>query len=190
MNNKNKEYFPLIEKENNTLALYICFKENKIRVSKEIFLQFFGVHKQRLINGNKHYFIVYKNQEHTVFNELSKDEYRIYQSFVSMEIREQNIYDRYIENKKVSENKLFNKGVKKDTNDIVSRLYETEIYKILYVAIESLPEIQKRRLILHYQKGLSLAQIAQKEHCSKSSVQCSIRIALNALKEKLNKFRN
>ena len=189
MNNKDKEYLPMIEKENNIQTLYICFKDKKIRVSKEIFLQFFGVHKQILINGSKHYFIVYKNQEYIVFNELPKEEYCIYQSFVSMEIREQNIYDRYIEHKEVSENNLFHKGVNKDTNDIVSILYEAEIHRALYEAIESLSIIQKRRLSLHYQNGLSLAQIAQKERCSKSSVQCSIQSALATLNKKLKKFK-
>lgn len=189
MNNKYKDYYPEIEIIDDSVTLYVCFKNKKVQVTKEVFLQFFGVHKQILINGRKHYFIVYKNQEYTVFNELPKEEYCIYQSFVSMEIREQNIYDRYIEHKEVSENKLFHKRVNKDTNDIVSILYEAEIHRALYEAIESLSIIQKRRLSLHYQNGLSLAQIAQKEHCSKSSVQCSIHSALATLNKKLKKFK-
>lgn len=58
---KNKEYYPVIEKTSNTYALYICFKDSKIKVSKEIFLQFFGLHKQISCNGRKHYFIIYHN---------------------------------------------------------------------------------------------------------------------------------
>lgn len=185
MINKDKEYLPMIEKENNIQTLYICFKDKKIRVSKEIFLQFFGVHKQILINGSKHYFIVYKNQEHTVFNELPKDEYHMYQSFVSMEIRERNIYERYIEHNEVSETKLYHKGIKKDSDDIVGRLYKAEIYKMLYEAIESLSVLQNRRLILYYFKGLTLAQIAQKEGCSISAVKCCIDHALGNLKHRM-----
>ena len=73
---------------------------------------------------------------------------------------------------------------------MVELLYKEDMVKALYEAIASLPEVQRRRLILHYIDGLSLAQIAQKEHCAKSSIQCSIRIALHALYEKLEKFKD
>ena len=77
-----------------------------------------------------------------------------------------------------------------DHDDMVELLYKEDMVKALYEAIASLPEVQRRRLILHYIDGLSLAQIAQKEHCAKSSIQCSIRIALHALYEKLEKFKD
>lgn len=191
MENK-EEYIPFIKTVENQQQYYIEFedvygKRNCIQVTETIFLQFFGIHQHA---RNEHYYIVYESNDHSIKKEVTKDKYYQYQSFKSMDIHEKNIFDRYIEHKELSEAMLYQKSRKKNTESIIDHLYKESVVKALYKAIASLPEIQKRRLILHYQKGLSLAQIAQKEHCSKSSVQCSIRIALNALKEKLNKFRD
>ena len=54
----------------------------------------------------------------------------------------------------------------------------------LHKAIENLPEIQKRRLILYYFVGLTLENIAKSESCSIHSVH----VAIERSKEKIKKF--
>lgn len=188
------KYKPLIKATREQQQYYIKFedvhgKQTCIQVTEAIFLQFFGIHRHVRNEHEEHYYIVYESSDYYIKKEVTKDMYYQYQSFKSMDIHEKNIFDRYIEHKKLSEAKLYQKSRKKDEESMIDHLYKESVIKTLYQAVASLPEVQKRRLLLHYQKGLSLAQIAQKERCSKSSVQGSIRIALNTLREKLNKFR-
>lgn len=194
MNGK-KEYASLIKISKEDTKYYIVFHDvnkrlNCIQVTEEIFLQFFGIHQHNKDLQKEHYYIVYENHEVSIKKEVTKEEYRMYQSFRSIEIREQHIYDRYMEHYEQTEEMLYHKRTQKNHDDIVELLYKEDMVKALYKAIASLPEVQRRRLILHYLDELSLAQIAQKEHCTKSSIQCSIRIALHALYARLEKFKD
>ena len=190
-----EEYTPLIRVEEDQIKYFVVFKDihmqlNRIQVTKEVFLQFFGIHQHYKNLQKEHYYIAYENRDVSIKKEVTKEEYRMYQSFRSIEIREHNIYQRYIEHKELSEAKLFQRSRQKESDTIIDTLYKQSIVKALHEAIASLPEIQRRRLVLHCVDGLSLAQIAQKERCSKSSIQSSIRIALCALYEKLKKFKD
>lgn len=193
MDNK-EEYIPLIKAVKKQPQYYIEFedvhgKRNCIQVTKTIFLQFFGIHRHVRNEHEEHYYIVYENNDYCIKKEVMRDEYYQYQSFKSMDIREKNIFDRYIEHKELSEAMLYQKSRKKNTGSIIDHLYKESVAKALYKAIASLPETQRRRLVLHYLKGLSLAQIAQEESCSKASVQCSIQTALSTLNKKMKKFK-
>ena len=55
----------------------------------------------------------------------------------------------------------------------------------LHRAIAELPEIQKRRLILHFFRKLSYEQIAEMEGCTKRAVKFSVDIALKKIRKKL-----
>ena len=55
-------------------------------------------------------------------------------------------------------------------------------------ALNSLPEIQGRRIEAHYLLGMSQRQIAEAEGVSLNSVSISIRRGLQAMKNYLNKF--
>ena len=51
-------------------------------------------------------------------------------------------------------------------------------------AIDMLPEVQRRRLLLYYFGGYTYDQIAQMEGCTKMAVKFSIDIAIKKLREK------
>ena len=190
-----KEYIPYIKEDNGEIEFTIQFKnihgnKTNVKVTKAVFLQFFGIH-QHVKNGHEdHYFIVFKDRNFLIKQELSLYEYNQFQSFKSIAIHEQNIYDRYIEHCELSETKLYHRKGDNDADSVIDYLNKESIIKELYETLESLPEIQKRRLVLHYLNDLSLAQIAEIEHCSKSSVKCSIMIACRTLNKKLKKFRD
>lgn len=190
-----KEYIPYIKEDNGKIEFTIQFKNThgdkiNVRVTKAVFLQFFGIHQHVKKGYEDHYFIVFKDKNFLIKQEVSLYEYIQFQSFKSIEIHEQNIYDRYIEHCELSEAKLYHRKGDNDADSVIDHLYKEGIINELHEALASLPEVQRRRLILHYQNGLSLAQIAEKECCSKSSVQCSIKIARSTLNEKFKKFRD
>ena len=55
-------------------------------------------------------------------------------------------------------------------------------------AIGELPEVQRKRLLLYYDYGFSLKEIAIMENCSIRAIQYSIEIAKKKLEEKIKKF--
>lgn len=61
-------------------------------------------------------------------------------------------------------------------------------YARLHRAITKLPEIQRRRLILHYFQGLTYERIAEMEGCTKRAVKFSVDIAVEKLKKFFKNF--
>lgn len=91
---ESKDYLPLIKVVNANIRYFIRFKDihkqlNCIEVTEEVFLQFFGVHHHDKAGNEEHYFIVFKDQDHCIKKEVTKERFLGYQSFRSMEIREQ-----------------------------------------------------------------------------------------------------
>lgn len=93
-----------------------------------------------------------------------------------------NEYDRHIEHSQLTELTLNKRASKKqiDLEDLVIKRME---YKKLHNAILKLPEIQKKRLMLYFFKGLTLKKIATIEKTSIRAVQYTISIALKNLKK-------
>ena len=58
-------------------------------------------------------------------------------------------------------------------------------YVRLHAAISSLPEIQRRRLWLHFFEEFTYEEIAVMEGCTKRAVKFSVDLALQKLKEKI-----
>lgn len=136
-----KEYIPFIKEDNGKIEFTIHFKNaygNKInvKVTKAVFLQFFGIH-QHVKNGHEdHYLIVFKDRNFLIKQEISLYEYNQFQSFKSIEIHQQNIYDRYIEHCELSETKLYHRKSDNDADSVIDDLYKESIIKELYESIE------------------------------------------------------
>ncbi len=71
--------------------------------------------------------------------------------------------------------------------DFADLLYRMDSYKHLYAAIDSLSGIQRRRLYLHYYRGLTYRQIAKAEGVSFSTVSDSVTRARKALRKLLTR---
>lgn len=93
-----------------------------------------------------------------------------------------NEVDRHYEHSELTEISLYNRAaaLPESVEDAVLRNLQ---YEALYSAIRSLPETQRRRLILYYFQGLTYAQIAEMEGCTNQTVQESVRAALKNLKK-------
>jgi RNA polymerase sigma factor (sigma-70 family) len=71
--------------------------------------------------------------------------------------------------------------------DFADLLYRMDGYKRLYDAIDTLTEIQRRRLYLHYFRGLTYRQIAELEGISYSTASDSVAQARKALRKLLTR---
>lgn len=70
-----------------------------------------------------------------------------------------------------------------DFADLVDRM---DRINQLYSAIETLSEVQRRRLILYFFHGLNYREIAEKESVNQATVARSVKQAKNILKSRLN----
>jgi RNA polymerase sigma-70 factor (ECF subfamily) len=60
--------------------------------------------------------------------------------------------------------------------------------EILQKAIADLPDIQRRRFLLNCEHGMTYAAIGRLEGCSGNSVKCSVDIAKEKVKKKLEVY--
>lgn len=111
------------------------------------------------------------------------------QAFDEFELRDISYlhqWDKYIEHSEIWEHALNGRAIKKleSVEDVV---LEKLLVERLHRAIQKLPEIQKRRLILYFYDGMTYEQIAKLEGCTKMPVKRSIDAALEKLKKELEK---
>ena len=105
------------------------------------------------------------------------------------EKRQKNEFDRHIEHSVVYENKLHSRVMDKPIS--LEEQFENKlINKELKDAINSLSELQKRRIKMYYFENKTLKEIAEIEGCAIMSVKDSLDIAIDKLEKKLKKFKN
>lgn len=95
-----------------------------------------------------------------------------------------NEWDRHYEHSELTEGSLYDRAVMLPES-VEETVFRNLRYEALHKAMEQLPETQRRRLVLYYFKGLTYAQIADKEGCKYQTVQESIYAALKKLKKLL-----
>ena len=61
--------------------------------------------------------------------------------------------------------------------------------KLFWQAIGELPDVQRKRLLLYYDYGFSLKEIAKLENCSIRAVQYSLDIGKKKLENNLKSFK-
>lgn len=107
-----------------------------------------------------------------LMDELEKDEARIIQSdkrnLEKSELMEMTLYTRAMEKPKSLEDK------------VIEKIEKEKLRK----ALNSLSDMQRRRILLHFKYNLSFSQIAEIEGCSKIAVKYSIDNALEELRKK------
>lgn len=110
----------------------------------------------------------------------------LFRTFVKKERNLRRSDERHLEQSELSEQTLHQRVC-----DVPKSLEEEIDTKIrneqLCEAIEKLPEIQKRRLILYYFEGFTYEQIAVIEGCKKMAVKFSIDIAKEKIKNLFEK---
>ena len=93
-----------------------------------------------------------------------------------------NVVDRHIEQSEQTDESLNARAAVKPTpveDEVIHDIRDKELHTV----IMSLPEVQRRRVILYYFSGLTYEQIAEMEGCTKRAVKFSVDIAIKKLKE-------
>ena len=70
------------------------------------------------------------------------------------------------------------------------RMIEEERNETLCKAVGSLPEIQRRRFLLHYEYEMTYKEIGKIEHCSQQSVGRAVTAAREKIKAEMKKYLN
>jgi RNA polymerase sigma-70 factor (ECF subfamily) len=114
----------------------------------------------------------------------------IYSALFELNKRDRNLTrsdERNIEHSELTDETLIRRAFEKPKG-IEEILLEKEMKKLFWQAIGELPEIQRKRLLLYYDYGFTLKEIAIMENCSIPAIKYSIDIAKKKLEEKIKKL--
>lgn len=95
--------------------------------------------------------------------------------------------ERNLEHSDLTDETLIKRSFKKPKG-IEEIILEKEMKKLFWQAVGELPDVQRKRLLLYYDYGYSLKEIAKMENCSIRAVQYSLDIGKKKLENNLKKF--
>lgn len=137
------------------------------------------------LNGS--YYIEFIDGEHKKHKfEISK---KLYEMFDESELRDISYlhqWDKYIEHSELREVTLNVRAIHKPKS-VEDMVLENLLSERLYQAIQNLPKLQKRRLILYFFDDMTYEEIASREGCTKMPVKRSIKAAIEKLKKEIEK---
>lgn len=118
--------------------------------------------------------------------EVTKEVFDCFDDFELQDVSAMNEYDRHTEHSELSDSAKEKRSVKKEESfdTCIDRLLYSEL---LHKAIETLSEIQKRRLKKYYFEFKTFKEIGDEEGCEYQCVQRSVYRAREKLKRKLIK---
>lgn len=131
------------------------------------------------------YIVEFKDNKNIIHKvEISDEVYQAFDKFELEDISQIHKYRKHIEHNEVYEETLYHRAIN-DSVSIEDEIEEKIMIEELKYIINSLPEIQKRRLKKYYFDDMTLDQIAKEEKCSKVAVKYTIDIALQKISEKI-----
>lgn len=95
--------------------------------------------------------------------------------------------ERNLEHSELTEESL-NRRSFKTSKGVEEVILEKEMKTVFWEAVGELPDVQRKRLLLYYDYGFTLKEIALMEGCSLRAIKYSIDIAKKKLEEKIKKF--
>lgn len=118
--------------------------------------------------------------------EVSKEIYLAFDRFELEDLSEMNEYDNHIEHSEIYENNLEVRAKNKPIS-LEDEVIQKSTFEELKKAIDSLPNIQRRRIKKYYFEEKNEIQIAKEENATHQAVHKSLSNALIKLKEILKK---
>ena len=113
--------------------------------------------------------------------EINSELYGLLNAFELEDLSYFNEWDRHIEQSELSEETL-EQRMHRTPRTVEETMYRAIQYEQLYQAIDHLPKIQRRRLLLYYFYDFTYEKIAEIEGCSIMPVKRSIGRALEKIK--------
>lgn len=121
--------------------------------------------------------------------EISEKIYKAFDEFELEDVSQIHKYQRHIEHSEIYEDNLNARSIKTEISleeQVENKIVREEIKK----AIDSLSEIQRKRIKMYFFDGLTQQQIADLERTSLRAVQYTLNSAINNLKEILKNLKN
>lgn len=141
-----------------------------------------------LIISDGRYYLSFKDSRGELQSiEIDEVLYELFNRFELEDISYLNKLSRHIEHLELTEASLNDRAFCKpeSVEEEVARNME---YELLHRAIEKLPEVQRRRLLLYFFGEMTYEQIAAIEGCTKRAVKFSVDIAIEKLKKDFGIF--
>lgn len=113
--------------------------------------------------------------------EVSQEVFDIFNRFELEDISQMNEYDRHYEHSEIYENTLHRKSIS-DIQSLEEYFDNVQDAENLHIAINKLPEVQKRRLKKYYFEEKTFDEIALEEGCTYQSIQRSVYRAVAKIK--------
>ena len=136
---------------------------------------------------NPHFYVSFKDgQGVQICMEIDKALFDLLDRFELDDLSFLNEWDRHIEHSKLTEATLHARAVA-DMESVEIAAYKSMRYEKLHRAIATLPDMQRRRLVMYYFDGLTYEEIAAKEGCTHPAVIKSVKTALSNIKKYFSK---
>lgn len=136
--------------------------------------------------GDEHFYITFEDGQGRLNRvEVSRDLFFEFDRFELEDLSYLNTLDRHYEHSELTETALWTRAAVQQVTveeTVIQHLQSDQVRG----AIEQLPQIQRRRLVLYYFRGLNYRQIAEMEGCQYQAVQKSIHDAIRKIKKFLN----
>lgn len=113
--------------------------------------------------------------------EVSKKIFESFNKFELEDISQMNEYDRHLEHSEVDENTLYQKSV--SSEQLLEEYFDkAQDAENLHMAINKLPDVQKRRLKKYYFEDKTFEEISLEEGCTYQCVQRAVYRAVAKIK--------
>lgn len=131
--------------------------------------------------NEKNYVLFIDVNNHIQKVEVSKKIFDSFNKFELEDISQMNEYDRHYEHSEIYENALHRRNVS-DVQSLEEYFDNAQDAENLHMAVNKLPEVQKRRLNKYYFEEKTFDEIALEEGCTYQCVQRSVYRAVEKIK--------
>jgi len=139
--------------------------------------------RTEVAEGMTRYFISFKDGQAIMREtEVSRLVYLEFLRFVKAERNLRRWDERHTEQSDLTDESLYDRALHKPKS-VEDATFDSLRKEKLRQAIQELPELQRRRFVLHHEFGLTYEQIAEMEGCSKVSVFRSVSRAEDKIRE-------
>jgi len=141
--------------------------------------------RTEIVEGITRYFASFKDGEgiHRE-TEVSRPVYIEFQRFVCVERNLRRWDERHTIYADLPDEAFYNRTIQPAKNS-EEMAFDCVFNEQLRQAIQRLPEIQRRRFVLHHEFGLTFEQIAEMEGCTKRAVKFSFDLAIKKIQEEI-----
>ena len=145
--------------------------------------------RTEIVEGITHYYVSFTDgQAIHRETEVSRPVYLEFLRFVEIERSLRHWDERHKEHSELTDETLNRRAVNPPIS-LEDTVFDSLRNERLRMAIQDLPEIQRRRFVLYHEFGLTYEQIAEMEGCTKMPVKRSIDRAEQKIREQIKFFK-